>query len=66
MAKIKLKDVKRKKFTEKQMELLEKCNYLHYLSMKGVLSPTAAAEYFDTGLQDIHEELRDRIDKMLG
>lgn len=67
MAKMKLKDVKRKKFTEKQLEMLEKCHYLHCLSLKGIFSPTAETQYFETGLQDIHIELQEKIhNKILG
>ena len=67
MAKMKLKDVKRKKFTEKQLELLEKCHYLHCLSLKGIFSPSDSAKYFDTGLRDIHEDLKEKIhDKIIG
>lgn len=67
MAKMKLKDVKRKKFTEKQLELLEKCHYLHCLSLQTLFSHSASAKYFDEGLRDIHDDLTTKIhDKILG
>lgn len=48
---MKYKDVKRRKFTPKQLELLEKCHYLHIESFKG----------YDDEKEEMRTKLLDKI-----
>jgi hypothetical protein len=57
--KLTLKTCGRKKFTEKELEILEKCHWLHHKSMTGSLL------YDFDGALDLHSSLHDKADSIL-
>ena len=60
MAKKKLtkKTCGRKKFTDKELELLEKCHWLHHKSMTGQLS-------YEFEAQELHTQLYEKAGNIL-
>lgn len=56
--KITKKTCGRKKFTEKELEILEKCHWLHHKSMTGGLS-------YDFDAQELHSVLHEKADSIL-
>ena len=56
--KLTLKTCGRKKFTEKELEILEKCHWLHHKSMTGGLS-------YDFEGQELHTRVFEKAEKIL-
>ena len=65
MEKIQLKDIKRKPFTEKQLEMLEKCHYLLNQSKKTIYSMDGWTDSYTPRHNELHRKLYEKVEKFL-
>lgn len=65
MANLRVKDIKRKPFTEKQLEMLEKCHYLLTQSKNCIYSLDGWTSSYTPKHYELHRQLYEKVEKLL-